>query len=150
MVVVVVTFFTSLAMVSTVFPMSVDTARIVCGAVFMKLSDVCLSVCPIAPRWVCCCGRHGQAISIDCCTARLQQARPPCDPYPRQHGAQQQMRAVTCLQRRSKLDTDLIKERLDHCKLHSASLSTLHVTQIGVIHVAPQVTAKFIYTIKVF
>jgi len=208
MVVVVVTFFTSLAMISTVFPMSVDTARIVCGAVFMKLSGVCLSVCPIAPRRVCCCGRHGQAISIDCCTARLQQARPPCDqwciakngggytqtgaakglkvpclfmitvvsircqknpggwytpytrvypppqyttacdPYPRQHGAQ--MRAVTCLQRRSKLDTDLIKERLDHCKLHSAGLSTLHVTQIGIIHVAPQVTAKFIYTIKVF
>jgi len=35
-----------------------------------------------------------QAMSIDCCTARQQQAWPPFDPYPQQHGAQQQMRAV--------------------------------------------------------
>jgi len=42
------------------------------------------SVCPIRPRSsvrrVCCCGSRGQAISIDCCTAHLQQ-----------HGGPQQM-----------------------------------------------------------
>jgi len=53
-------------------------------------------------------GPHGQAISIDCCTARLQQARPPFDPYPQQHGGQQQMRAVTFVQRRRKLNIDLL------------------------------------------
>jgi len=37
-------------------------------------------------------------LSIDCCTARLQQARPPFDPYPQQHGGQQLMRAVSRFQ----------------------------------------------------
>ena len=35
-----------------------------------------------------------QAISIDCCTARQQQTRPLFDPYPQQHGGQQQTQAV--------------------------------------------------------
>jgi len=35
--------------------------------------------------------------TIDCCTAPLQQVRPRFDSYPQQHGAQQQMRALSCL-----------------------------------------------------
>jgi len=31
-----------------------------------------------------------QAMSIDCCTARLLQERPPFDPRPQQHGSHQQ------------------------------------------------------------
>ena len=58
-------------------------------------------------RRVCCCGPSGQPISIDCCMALLQQARSPSDPYPQQHGGQQQMRAVSCLRRRRKLNTYL-------------------------------------------
>jgi len=50
-----------------------------------------------ALRRVCCCGPRRQAISIDCCTARLLQARPPFDPHPQQHGSQQQLRAVSRL-----------------------------------------------------
>jgi len=38
---------------------------------------VCLSVRPSLLS----CGPRGQAISIDCCTARLQQAQPPFDLY---------------------------------------------------------------------
>ena len=73
--------------------------------------SVCPSVCPIlrrshGVRRICCWGLCRQTISIDCCTAHLQQARPPFDPYPEQHGAQQQMRAVSRLQRRRKLETD--------------------------------------------
>ena len=49
------------------------------------LASVRLSVLSIdrcsSMRRVCCLGPRGQAISIDCCTARLQQARPPFDPY---------------------------------------------------------------------
>ena len=42
-------------------------------------------------------GPRGQTMSIDgSCTARLQQARTPFDPYPRQHGGRQRMRAVSC------------------------------------------------------
>ena len=63
-----------------------------------------VSVCPVLR--VCCCGPRGQAISIDCCTARLQQARSPSDPYPQQHGGQQQMRAVSYLRRRRKLNSE--------------------------------------------
>jgi len=54
-----------------------DTARTVCGAGSMKLSDIRLSLCPIlrrshGMRRVCCCGPGRQAKSIDCSTARLQ------------------------------------------------------------------------------
>ena len=75
-------------------------------------ASVFLSVCPILHRsrgmpQVCCCGLLGQAISIIYCTAHLQPVEPPFYPYPQQHAGQQQMRAVSCLQRRSKLNTDL-------------------------------------------
>jgi len=58
----------------------------------LRCPSVCLSLCPIlrrshGVRRVCCCGSHRQTISIDCCTACLQQARPPFDPYPQQHGS---------------------------------------------------------------
>ena len=54
-----------------------------CGSVYVttRCPSVCLSVCLFhhapQPQPVCCCGPRKQAISIDCCTARLQQARPP-------------------------------------------------------------------------
>ena len=54
-----------------------------CGSVYVttRCPSVCLSVCLFhhapQPQRVCCCGPRKQAISIDCCTARLQQARPP-------------------------------------------------------------------------
>ena len=75
-----------------------------------------VSVCPSVPsidrcisvRRVCCCGPGGRAITIDCCTARLRRERPPRDPYPQQHGAQQQTPAVSRIQRRRKLDKDLL------------------------------------------
>jgi len=75
-------------------------------------ASVFLSVCPILHHsrgmpQVCCCGLLGQAISIIYCTARLQPVEPPFYPYPQQHAGQQQMWAVSCLQRRSKLNTDL-------------------------------------------
>ena len=82
----------------------------------MKLSGVHLSVYPICATAVACGGfaaeSSGQAISIDHCTARLQQARPPFDPYPQQHGSQQQMRAVSCLQQHKNLNTDLLRSLL--------------------------------------
>ena len=85
----------------------INISRIIRGTVYVTIRcpPVRLSVClsHLAPRGVCCCGPRGQAISIDCCTARLQQARPPVDPYPPQHGGQQQMRAVSSLQRRRTL-----------------------------------------------
>jgi len=65
---------------------------------FNDTVSVRLSVCLSVPWCVCCCGPRRQAISVDFCTARLQQARPPFDPYPQQPGGQQQMRAVSRLQ----------------------------------------------------
>ena len=76
--------------------------------------SLCLSV-PSCAAAVCCRGPRGQATSTDCCTARPQQARPPFDPHPQQHGGQQQMRSVSCLQRRRRLcsETETDKSRLD-------------------------------------
>jgi len=73
--------------------------------------SICLSICPIlrrsrGVRQVCCCGPCRQAISIDCCTARLQQDWSPFDPCPQQSGSLQQMWAVLCLQWCRKLNTD--------------------------------------------
>ena len=62
----------------------------------MQRSGVRLSVpsgCSTLLLRVCCCGPTGQQISIDCCTA----------------GAGQQMRAVSRVSRRRKLNTDLLR-----------------------------------------
>ena len=77
--------------------------------------SVCLSVpfaCCSSMRSVCCSGPCGQAILIDCCPACMQQAWPPFDPYSQQHGSQQQIWAVSCLQRRRKLNTDWYSDQL--------------------------------------
>jgi len=93
----------------------IGTASVVCGAGSMKLSGVRLSAClshlvlqPRRAAGLLLCPPCRQTISIDCCTAHLQQARPPFDLYPHQSGSQQQMRAVSCLQRRRKLNTGLL------------------------------------------
>ena len=61
--------------------------------------SVCLSVpsCTASAA----CGRFAAVVpaegTIDCCTAPLQQARPPFDSHPQQHGGQRQMQALSCL-----------------------------------------------------
>ena len=72
-----------------------------CNDVTIQCPSICLPVpsCSRSVQRVCCCGPHGHAVSIDCCTAHLRQAWPPFSPYPQQCGGQQQMREVSCLQR---------------------------------------------------
>ena len=79
-----------------------DTVRIVCGAGSIKRSGVTPSVCQSVPSvecssdvWrVCCWAPYAQKISIDSAGRRQQQRRSPGP----QHGAQQQMRAISCWQ----------------------------------------------------
>ena len=79
------------------------------GKPSVRLSVPSITRCNCSARRVCCRGPRGQAIWIDCCTMRLKpQARPPFDPHPQQHSVQLQLRAVSCLQRRMKLNTDLL------------------------------------------
>jgi len=70
--------------------------------------SACLSHSPAAAA----CGGFaavGRTTSIDRCTARLQQARPPFDHQPQQHGGQQQMRAVSCSQPRQEAEHRLAR-----------------------------------------
>ena len=95
---------------SAVNSTEIVTAQIVCSKVCVTLW--CLSVhLSHSPTAAACCGFasacRGQAISIDCYTLHLQQGRLPFNPYPQQHGSQQQMQAVSCLQSPRKLNTDL-------------------------------------------
>ena len=75
------------------------------GSVF---PSACLSHSPAAAA----CGGFaavGRTTSIDCGTARRQQARPPFDHQPHQHGGQQQMRAVSCSQPRQEAEHRLAR-----------------------------------------
>ena len=93
---------------------------------------VCPSVCPIRPQ------QHGAvslllwappAGNID----RLQQARPPSDPYPQQHGGgQQQVRTVSRLQRSRKLNTELFLELKTNKSVLSCCLQLDNVTLLAV------------------
>ena len=67
-----------------------------------------------ALRRVCCCGPRRQAISIDCCTARLLQARPPVNPHPQQRSTEVSSNCEPCHVYREvwKLDTELLSHRV--------------------------------------
>jgi len=56
-------------------------------------------------------GASRQAILIDCCTARQQQARPLFDPYPQQHGGQLQTRAVPRCQLTHEAERGLVSDK---------------------------------------
>ena len=105
----------------------IDTARQgQCnGTASVRLSvpsvDRCHSV-----RRVCCCGPREQAISIDCCTARLQQARPLFGPYLQRRGGWQHgginSKCEQChvVSGRRKLNTDLLLRQLpDSCDVNT-------------------------------
>jgi len=66
-----------------------------CNDTVSVCQQVLPSVWPILRR-VCCCGPRGQAISIDRCTARLQQAHPSSDPYPQQQRRIVQKLGLNC------------------------------------------------------
>ena len=94
----------------------IGAARIVCKAWSIKRYGVCPSVClfHLSSATAACGGfaawDRRQAISIDCCMARQQQARPPFHPHPQQHGAQQQMRAVPRCQLTQEAEHRLVKK----------------------------------------
>ena len=75
-----------------------DTVSICLAVPSCAAAAVCGGFAAVGPA-----GRRYQS----CCTARPQQTYPLFDPCPQQHGTQQQTRAVWCLQRCMKLNTDL-------------------------------------------
>ena len=96
---------------------STEGIHTVCGSVYVmtQCPSICLSVWPIlchsgGMRRVCCCGPSRHAVSIDCCTVRLQQVRTSFGPDLQQHGGQQQMRlrAASILERCRELTIDCL------------------------------------------